>query len=149
MAKYKIYPVKWASVSMWRKPFQVALGVLLVAGPWIGLLSYHYGRPTFSTIGPIQHAIMGPPDMPRDHPDHFHFFKPEPGRITVAEDPTNLPYNYWSPFESVAYARHQATLVYHNALLAVKFLQSFDWLGLGLFSAICGMLGLCTRSSTH
>ena len=62
-------------------------GILLVAGPWIGLLSYKYGRPAISTIGPIQHAIVGPPDMERDHPDHRHFYKPEPGRITVAEDP--------------------------------------------------------------
>src|SRR5262249_39842384 len=70
-------------------------GFLLVAGPWIGLLSYKYGHPVISTSGPMAHAIVGPPDMPRDHPDHLHFYKRETGRITTSEDPTNLPYNYW------------------------------------------------------
>ena len=115
-------------------------GFLLVAGPWVGLLSYKYGRPAFSTIGPIQHAIMGPPDMYRDHPDHRHFYKPEPGRITVLEDRTNLPYNYWSPLESGEYAVHQARLIWNNAHLILYFLRSFDWLGLGLISAIFGYL---------
>ena len=116
------------------------VGFLLVAGPWVGLLSYKYGRPTFSTIGPIQHAIMGPPDMYRDHPDHRHFYKPEPGRITVLEDRANLPYNYWSPLESREYAVHQARLIWNNAHLILYFLRSFDWLGLGLISAIFGYL---------
>ena len=115
-------------------------GFLIVAGPWIGILSYKYGRPVVSTIGPIQHAIAGPPDMARDHPDHLRFYKPEPGRITIAEDPTNLPYKYWSPFESIGYAVHQAKLIHRNAFTIVGSLKSFDWLGLGLVSAILGYL---------
>jgi len=118
----------------------VVAGFLIVAGPWIGILSYKYGHPVFSTLGPIQHALVGPPDMARDHPDHFHFYKPEPGRLTVAEDPTNLPYNYWSPLESVAYAMHQARIIDRNAHLIVQYLKTFDWLGLGLVSAIFGYL---------
>jgi hypothetical protein len=125
-----------------RKIASVVAGFLIVAGPWIAALSYHYGRPVFSTIGPIQHAIVGPPDMPRDHPDHLHFYKPEPGRITTSEDPTNLPYNYWSPLESWAYARHQASLIYHNARTIINYLRGFDWLGLGLISAIFGIVGI-------
>ena len=115
-------------------------GFLIVAGPWIGILSYKYGRPVFSTIGPIQHAIVGPPDMARDHPDQLHFYKPETGRITILEDRTNLPYNYWSPLESVAYAVHQARLIHRNAHTIVQYLKTFDWLGLGLISAIFGYL---------
>jgi hypothetical protein len=118
----------------------VVAGFLIVAGPWIGILSYKYGRPVFSTIGPIGHAIVGPPDIARDHPDQLDFYKPEPGRITVSEDPTNLPYKYWSPFESVAYAVHQAKLFHRNAVTMVAYLKSFDWLGLGLVSAIFGYL---------
>jgi len=118
----------------------IAAGFLIVAGPWIGILSYKYGRLVFSTIGPIQHAIVGPPDMPRDHPDHLRFYKPEPGRIFMAEDPTNLPYNYWSPFENVAYAVHQAKIIHRNAPLVIQYLKSFDWFGLGLVSAILGYL---------
>jgi hypothetical protein len=85
---------------------------------------------------------MGPPDMYRDHPDHRHFYKPEPGRITVLEDRTKLPYNYWSPLESREYAVHQARLIWNNAHLILYFLRSFDWLGLGLISAIFGYLFL-------
>ena len=91
----------------------IVAGVLMVAGPWIGILSYKYGRPVFSTSGPILHAIVGPPDMARDHPDKLHFYKPETGRITTLEDRTNLPYNAWSPFASVAYAVHQVKVIVH------------------------------------
>ena len=116
----------------------VVAGFLIVAGPWIGVLSYKFGRPVFSTSGAINHAIVGPPDMPRSHPDQRHFYKPDPGRITVSEDPTNLPYNYWSPFENVAYAVHQARVIHRNAHAIVQYLKSFDWLGLGLVCAIFG-----------
>ena len=118
----------------------IVAGFLIVAGPWIGILSYKYGHPVFSTIGPILHALVGPPDMARDHPDKLHFYKPETGRITTLEDRTNLPYNYWSPLESVAYAVHQARLIHRNAHTIVQYLKTFDWLGLGLISAIFGYL---------
>ena len=118
----------------------IVAGFLMVAGPWIGILSYKYGHPVFSTSGPILHAIVGPPDMARDHPDKLHFYKPETGRITTLEDRTNLPYNYWSPLENVAYAVHQARLIHRNAQTIVQYLRTFDWLGLGLISAIFGYL---------
>jgi len=118
----------------------IVAGFLIVAGPWIGILSYKYGRLVFSTIGPIQHAIVGPPDMPRDHPDHLRFYRPEPGRISMSEDPTNLPYNYWSPFQSVAYAIHQVKIIHRNAHMVIQYLKAFDWFGLGLVSAILGYL---------
>jgi hypothetical protein len=119
----------------------VIAGFLLIAGPWIAALSCKYGRPVFSTIGPIQHAIVGPPDVYRDHPDHLHFYAPEPGRITTSEDPTSLPYNYWSPLESKEYALHQANIVWNNARTILNYLRGFDWLGLGLISAVFGIVG--------
>jgi hypothetical protein len=118
----------------------VVVGFLIVAGPWIGILSYKYGRPVFSTSGRISHAVAGPPDMARWHPDKLHFYKPDTGRITTLEDRTNLPYNYWSPFENVAYAVHQAKLIHHNAYAIVQYLKASDWLGLGLLSVIFGYL---------
>src|SRR5215510_7841422 len=69
----------------------IVAGFLIIAGPWIGILSYKYGRPVFSTIGPIQHTLAGPPDMFRGHPDKLHFYKPDTGRFTTLEDRTNLP----------------------------------------------------------
>jgi hypothetical protein len=120
-------------------------GLMLMALPWIGLVSYHYGHPTFSTIGPIQHALMGPPDRFRDHPDHRHFYKPEPGRVTVLEDRANLPYNYWSPLESWEYAEHQARVMFQNVRYMVYYFRHTDWLGLGFLSAVCGFLGVSWR----
>ena len=38
----------------------IVAGFLMIAGPWIGILSYKYGHPVFSTIGPIQHTLAGP-----------------------------------------------------------------------------------------
>src|SRR5215831_4159602 len=118
----------------------IVAGFLVVAGPWIGILSYKYGRPVFSTAGPIAHAIMGPPDMPRDFPDHLHFYKPELGRLSTFEDPTYLPFNYWSPVENIAYAVHQAKIIHRNAHLVIQYLKAFDWFGLGVVSAILGYL---------
>ena len=126
----------------------IVAGFLMVAGPWIGVLSYKYGHPVFSTSGPILHALVGPPDMARDHPDKLHFYKPEAGRITTLEDRTNLPYNYWSPLENVAYAVHEARLIHRNAQTIVHYLRTFDWLGLGLISAIFGyLIGVPWRQS--
>jgi hypothetical protein len=113
-------------------------GVLVLAGPWIGILSIKYGRPVFSTTGRIAHAIVGPPDMDRYHPEVRTFHKPGAGRIGAGEDLTDMPYNYWSPFESVSYAIHQAKVIHKNADTIVSHLKSFDWLGLGLVSAIFG-----------
>ena len=101
----------------------IVAGFLIVAGPWIGILSYKYGRPVFSTSGRISHSIAGPPDMPRYHPDKLHFYKPESGRITTLEDRTNLPYNTWSPLENVTYAVHQAKVIHSNAHIIVQYLR--------------------------
>jgi len=126
----------------------VVAGFLIVAGPWIGVLSYKHGHPVFSTSALITHAVVGPPDMVREHPMVWSFHKPNPGRVTAWEDPTSLPYNYWSPFENVAYAVHQVKIIHRNAHTIVQHLKAFDWLGLGLVSAIFGyLLGTPWRKS--
>ena len=126
----------------------IVAGFLIIAGPWIGILSYKYRRPVFSSIGPIQHTLAGPADMFRGHPDKLHFYKPDTGRFTTLEDRTNLPYNPWSPFASVAYAVHQVKVIVHNAHAIIYYLKSLDWLGLGLVSVIFGcLLGTPWRKS--
>ena len=106
-------------------------GFLVVAGPWIGMLSSKYGRPVFATSGPIAHAIVGPPDMERDSPAFLTFHKPETGRITSWEDPTSLPYKYWSPLENVTYAVHQVRVIFGNANLIVQHLNNLRLVRLG------------------
>src|SRR5439155_13168860 len=90
------------------KTFFLTLSVLaLVASPWVLVLSLKYRTLTISTTARIAHAVAGPPDANRQHPTVTQFHRPEPGRITSWEDPSSLPYQYWSPFANRAYAMHQ------------------------------------------
>lgn len=88
--------------------------MLAVAGPWILVISGKHGGFTISTSGPINHAIAGPPDRERYHPFARTFHQPGPGRITAWEDPSDMTYEPWSPFESREYFTHQAGLVGRN-----------------------------------
>lgn len=115
------------------------LGVMgMVSLPWILVLSFHYGRPTFSTSGKIAHAVVGPADVDRYHPFARVFHTPEVGRVTSWEDPSRMEYRFWSPWESPAYRSHQIGLIKQNTETAVGLMGSFDGLGagvLGLFGA--------------
>ena len=69
----------------------LALAVTLaVALPWITVLSVKYGRPTFSTSGPIAHALVGPGDVPRYHPPLSTLHRPTEGRVAGWEDPAEF-----------------------------------------------------------
>lgn len=87
-------------------------GLAILASPWIIVLSLHYGKPTFSTSGPIAHAIVGPNS--EGHFIDYMYQSPEPGRITTWEEPSRLPYRHWSPFESRAALLHQFNLIKWN-----------------------------------
>jgi hypothetical protein len=123
-----------------RAAAMTGIGLLIIAGPWIGLLSYKYGHLVMATSGAITHTIVGPPDTDRHHPAFRIFHTPEPGRITSLEDPTSLPYKYWSPLENSTYMVHQVWLIYTNAHLILRHLKTFDGLGLGFVSAVLGYL---------
>lgn len=114
------------------------LGVVVLAGPWIMTLSLKYGTFVVSTSARANHAIVGPPDMPRARPDVFE--KPEAGRIYSGEDLTFAQYNHWSPFESWSYFKHQLRLGYHNSARIVDFVAGFDRLHIGLVAALFGLL---------
>ncbi len=118
---------------------------ILVAAPWLALLSLKYQTPTFSTSGRINHAIVGPKDVDRYHPFVRHFHQPEPGRVTVWEDPTKMEYHFWSPFANRAYFAHQIQLVQDNfsTVLALFLFVNYDWLAVSLL-AMVGLL--CCRS---
>lgn len=116
------------------------LGLVLLAAPWIVVLSLKYHRLVFSTSGPIAHAIVSPPNLKQGHP--VALIQPEPGRITWGEDPPTQLYaeQKWSPFESRAYARHQLKIMYRNFEVILKYFASFDWLQLGFCSALLGLM---------
>ncbi len=126
-------------LSAWSQ-MGMSLGLLaLVAGPWITVLSLKYDKPTFSTSGPIAHAVVGPGnDRPAPHPFGNTIYEPERGRVTAWEDPSRMDYDYWSPFESGESFSHQISLIGRNAGTVFQFLASFDgmggllkWFGLG------------------
>ncbi|MDP7584230.1 MAG: hypothetical protein QF920_00380 [Verrucomicrobiota bacterium] len=126
--------------AAWRQ-LGVALGLLaLVAAPWITVLSLKYDKPTFSTSGPIAHAIVGPGnDRPAPHPFGSTIYQPEPGRVTAWEDPSRMGYDYWSPFASGENFSHQLSLIGRNAKTVFQFLAVFDGIG-----ALLGWFGVGT-----
>jgi hypothetical protein len=56
------------------------------------------------------------------------FYPPEPGRLWWGEDTPPHLYrdNYWSPFESAAYAQHQLKVMYSHVEVAINYLSGFD-----------------------
>ena len=120
------------------------IGLVLIALPWIAVLSWHYGEPTFSTSGPISHAFVGPHNPDLNHPTFVVHHVPEAGRVTSWEDPTALRdhalYQSWSPFASIADFRHQIRLTVDNAYDVLRRLVEFDGIGIGITSAILGLV---------
>jgi hypothetical protein len=116
----------------------------LTAGPWICLISWKYHRPVFSTSAAIGHAIVGPNDVDRSQPFALQFHQPDPGRLTSWEDPSNLPYQYWSPWRRLDYARYQLTLMGGNIWVALFRLLGLDLIGLS-WVVLAGGLVYLTR----
>jgi hypothetical protein len=90
------------------------MGMLIVAGVWIGILTNHYGRFTFANAAAYNHSLVGPKT-------HKHLFlldsgikAPPPGRITIWEDPWS-PYPNWSPLSSWTNAKLQLKIILKNA----------------------------------
>ncbi len=90
------------------------LTAVVIVLPWIATISLKYGRPTFSTTARIAHAVAGPADRARYHPALRTFHQPEPGRLTAWEDPSRMPYEHWSPFDSAENFRHQFDVIANN-----------------------------------
>lgn len=115
---------------------------LVVALPWIGILSTHYGTLLFSTSGPINHALAGPPPLERSHPSFRTIERPEAGRITSWEEPSGMPYAAWSPFSSAANLRYQCLLLVRNI---GTFLGMLDEFGSSIAILALAVLALARR----
>ncbi len=135
-------PAPWRS---WISPAVTLAVMLVIAAPWILVLSSKYGRFTFSTSAPIAHAMVGPEPAERSHPFGRMFHRPAPGRITAWEDPSEMPYRYWSPFESSAAFWHQLAVCREHARTVLELLRSFDWLMLGPIACLYGTVLLVRR----
>ncbi|MBI5800388.1 MAG: hypothetical protein HZA92_06620 [Verrucomicrobia bacterium] len=98
------------------------LGTALVAAPWIAVLSLHYGQFTFSTTGPIAHALAGPGEQAGHHRAMTTLHQPDAGRVTQWEEPSRMAYVRWSPFAGGENFRHQLAVVGDNIGIC------WDWL---------------------
>jgi hypothetical protein len=96
-------------------------GIALMGGPWVAVLSSHYGKLTVSRSASHTHGLVGPsvpvPVLLLDQ----GFRQPEPGQITIWEDPP-LPYPDWSPLESWGNAMHQMRIIGHNTPIVLSML---------------------------
>jgi 4-amino-4-deoxy-L-arabinose transferase-like glycosyltransferase len=93
-------------------------GFLIIASLWIGIISVKKGHVTISIKGGVAHAVMGPKDVDRRHPFFVGgLFKPKDDySIHVFEDPSEVEFKTWSPFESKEYFIHQLKVIKDNSV---------------------------------
>ena len=115
-------------------------GLLLVAGPWIGLISWKDGRFTISSAAGGTYARMGPRDEKR-RPLRAGLRTPPPGRLSVWETPEALPREAWSPFEKTDHLLFQARQMCRRIWHACNIIREFDRLGLSLYF-VCALPAL-------
>ncbi|MGC8744241.1 MAG: glycosyltransferase family 39 protein [Verrucomicrobiia bacterium] len=95
---------------------------LIISGLWITVLSVKYHRLTITTSAAIAHSIAAPGEKPELHPFSIGFHNPQPGRIIDWEDPSRLPYNFWSPISSISNLLYQLKVIGLNTLLIIGML---------------------------
>ena len=93
-------------------------GLLIISSVWIGMVSAKYGHLAISNKGSIAHAAVGPKDKDRRHPFFVGgLYKPRNAyAIHVFEDPSEVEFKTWSPFESREYFMYQIKLIKDNAV---------------------------------
>lgn len=92
-------------------------GILIILSIWVGIVSAKYGHLTISSKGNVTYAVVGPKDTDRRHPFFVGgLYKPRDAySIHVFEDPSEVKFKTWSPFESREYFMHQLRLIKENA----------------------------------
>jgi hypothetical protein len=108
-----------------RSCFWCALGLAIVAGPWIFVLSGHYGAVLFSTAGSANHANVGTQTFGSD------FLWHPPLELHYIHNPHFGP--DWSPLSSWGNCLHQLVLTGKNLLRMAGHLAG--WIALVVFGA--------------
>ncbi|MBX7218672.1 MAG: hypothetical protein K1Y36_01885 [Blastocatellia bacterium] len=110
--------------------------------PWIGILSLKYHRLTISTTGGYNYALIGPRSL--GHPvEHLGLIAPANDFAQTAwEDPSLLPVQSWSPFESWESFQYQLAFLWRTGLEIVSIYQNFSilWIPLLGFLVVFGWL---------
>ncbi len=89
------------------------LGLVIVAGPWVAVISAKYHHLTISRSAQWNHALVGPSNPNGIYPMYLGWHQPEAGRVTFWEDP-DMPYPDWSPLANAANAQRQLLIVLRN-----------------------------------
>ena len=108
----KGFPWKRISVS-WASGIT---GFILITSVWTGIVSVSNGKLMIGSSGGAAHAVMGPKDVDRRHPFFVGgLFKPKNDyAVHVFEDPSDVEFKTWSPFESKEYFIHQLRVIKAN-----------------------------------
>jgi hypothetical protein len=101
------------------------LGFLLIAGPWIGALSWKYHHLTFGSAGAAAHGMIGPEDVAgfkrQGVAMRANFAIPPGPFLTPFENPEKL-YPRWSPFTSKDNFLWQVSIIQQHAVELIRFL---------------------------
>jgi len=109
--------VLWSESSLLhavkRTAITVAALVLFIA-PWVTILSTHYGELTLSRSAGLNHSMLHPRVTHLwNLPSFTEIHRPDEGRITSWEDPTQRPGNHdltWSPADTSELRNRQLAL---------------------------------------
>jgi hypothetical protein len=101
------------------------LGISVIAVPWIGAISEKHGALTISTSARLNHVLVGPTVAQPLYVLDQGFRRPEPGRITIWEDPP-MPYPDWSPLSNWNNAWLQLRIIARNVPLVLAMLTSLN-----------------------
>ena len=130
---FKLKPGTTAQPSLGMRPLlSMVLGLGIVAGPWITVLTLKYDRLTITNAGRANHANVGPGSFGKDplwHPPLTRDYILEP---VIADE--------WSPFANFENFRHQMHVTMHNAGNCVGLIPG--WL---ILSGLAVLLWLMNR----
>lgn len=129
-----------AAADVIRAASRTIIFLAIIALPWISILTAHYRKPTFSTAGPIAHALVGPSDVDRRHPVILSFHRPRSGRVTDAEDPDATAFRNWSPFASRDYMHWQLKTIRENATKIQHYVDGLTSAHLGAIAMLLALL---------
>ncbi len=110
------------------------VGFVLIAGPWIGVISTKYGHFTLSTATGSSRAIVAPGVERGRHPMGDGLWKIPPGRLNIWEDPALIPYQSWSPIASWPNFKHQIAETGRSALTILGIFWQVDFLKFGVLA---------------
>ena len=121
------------------KPFATAMaGTLLLALPWVAVISVHDGMLTVGSAGRFARDFSPTGIARPDSPPHHLLHRPRAGRMAVTENPIEVRASrpLWSPLEGLRGIKYQTFTLFRNGIEALRHLKSADPAGL----LMCGLI---------